>query len=382
MGIPKSEQSLLSHQYSPRFIYAMQHLPFRELIKHVPRRTWEEFSKVTVVRNPWDRIVSDWKWRQGGGLPLGDLSFPDFVRHVEKLLSPGKEWDRQISRQEFSSNYLGHFLPQVEYAGPPDSGVRVLRFERLASDWRKYCQNDLRKAIDLPHMNTSSREGRHYSVEYKGHEDLIEVVGRLYQEDAERFEYRFEEAPKKKGFGDLLKGLSKTNKSGKGSKSAKDSKNSKGDVREAAQSSAGSVVSGANATSKETSSAPGTGLGSDATESQSRKRPRVEEVPPCEGGSASAEDMGGVEGGWQAQATYTVTNSESIARSKVQKTSPDDAEASAAASGLAEQQKEEGQQTSSTHAEAYEQGQGPDMSPSSHHTKGEQGHGAMQQEAT
>ena len=66
----------------------------------------------------------------------------------------------------------------------------------------------------------------------------------------------------------------------------------------------------------------------------------------------------------------------------MQKTSPDDAEASAAASGLAEQQKEEGQQTSSTHAEACEQGQGPDMSPSSHHTKGEQGHGAMQQEAT
>lgn len=78
-----------------------------------------------VVRNPWDRLVSDWRWRRKSNLPLSHLSFPNFARFVVALVAPppttgsptvvaaGGGWDAAVPPQQFAAQYLGHFKAQV-----------------------------------------------------------------------------------------------------------------------------------------------------------------------------------------------------------------------------------------------------------------------------
>jgi len=89
------------------------------------------------VRNPWDRLVSDWHWRRKGGLPLGDMPFPAFAaRACDLVVSRGWD-DDHVDRRGFSREYWGHFKPQVAYVGG-DACVRLLRFETLSRDWERF----------------------------------------------------------------------------------------------------------------------------------------------------------------------------------------------------------------------------------------------------
>ena len=139
----------------------MQHLPYAELRRAVDAKTWESYKKVAVVRNPWDRLVSDWNWRRRGGLPLGDLPFPAFARLAAALVGdPEAAWGAAgasalvgghaaggaVDRRRFAREYLGHFREQAAYVGP---GVRVLRFEALTKEWNRWCAEALGREVRL-----------------------------------------------------------------------------------------------------------------------------------------------------------------------------------------------------------------------------------------
>jgi hypothetical protein len=91
----------------------LQHLPLEPLRKVVTEEQWNSFSKVAVVRNPYDRLVSDWHWRKKHHLPLADLSFPEFVRYATELVLSSPDWDTLTNKAEFQKNFLGHFKEQV-----------------------------------------------------------------------------------------------------------------------------------------------------------------------------------------------------------------------------------------------------------------------------
>ena len=103
--------------YSPEHVYALQHLPYAALAQTVPAPVWTSYGKVCVVRNPWDRLVSDWHWRRKSGLPLGDLPFASFARFVVQLLQQ-PNWDTPAGTPPsvFAGQFLGHFKPQARAA--------------------------------------------------------------------------------------------------------------------------------------------------------------------------------------------------------------------------------------------------------------------------
>lgn len=256
LGIPHSAEALLCTKYLPDHVYALQHLPFQELKRKLHgTAVWREYAKVTVVRNPWDRLVSDWKWRRQGGLAWGNLSFPEFVRHVERVRSAAgggdgtDGWVAHMQPTEFASTFSGHFLPQVSFVEPldpplaaadaaaaadtadtaagaggaayhpppaaarPEDRVRVLRFERLSRDWRAFCRDAKLGKVELPVLNDTAGAGAHYSEAYGGDQALIDTVGRLFQADVDRWQYTFEtQATAKKAFRSLLDGLGKKSK--------------------------------------------------------------------------------------------------------------------------------------------------------------------------
>ncbi len=157
-----------------------------------------------VVRNPFDRVVSDYFFRRRR-VESGDRN-----PHLANL---GKSFDEWVvatyrhgefrSRAFFESraipyiegNMVGDtliwFLPQVRWIGGARGEILVdelLRYERLESDWRRFAA---KHGIDarLTHDNASPREldYRHY---YSSRSR--DVVRSYYREDLETFGYTFD----------------------------------------------------------------------------------------------------------------------------------------------------------------------------------------------
>lgn len=180
----------------------LAHLTARQYVecRHVEPDEWERYYTFSIVRNPWSRVVSLYKW-------LGyhrDIPFSTFVH--ERL--PGYCWTKEHMQVR----------PQVDYV--TDEGGRLLvdfvgRLETLKRDFNHICDR-LGVDLDLPHVNRSrshpfDRARWHgwkhapgfllaglkqiaftrssYADYYSDAE--IQAIGDLYHDDITQFGYRF-----------------------------------------------------------------------------------------------------------------------------------------------------------------------------------------------
>jgi hypothetical protein len=163
-----------------------RHLTARQIIDVVGEQAWAQAYKFAFVRNPWDKVVSQYEFRvrtdqnrMGGHR----ISFRDWIQRT----IGGRPDARYIDRSHL-------FLPQVEWLTDHAGRVeiqRIGRFEQLARDFAGICQ-DLGIAPEVPHLNRTA--GRtHYRDYYD--EETAELVARWYRADIERFGYAFDAAP-------------------------------------------------------------------------------------------------------------------------------------------------------------------------------------------
>ena len=126
--------------------------------------------KFTCVRNPWERMVSDyfrptrqpqtWDRKEFRKMVSKALAVPDFLR-LEKD----------------DANPFGN----VDY---------IMRFENLAEDFRQVCARLDIDADPLPAYNRSTRD--HYSKYYD--DELRDFVRKRFATEIEHFGYKFENA--------------------------------------------------------------------------------------------------------------------------------------------------------------------------------------------
>lgn len=157
----------------------LQHLTYRELARVLDRETLANLRTFTVVRNPWDRLVSVY-------------ANPD-----PHLLTQSAELGvalAGIGFSEFLERTLGlehaHLRPQLDYLLDDRGDVavdHVLRFERLTEDFERFCRRMGIGAVALPHENRSARGP--YSAYYDDRTRAL--VAQRYACDIETFGYRF-----------------------------------------------------------------------------------------------------------------------------------------------------------------------------------------------
>jgi hypothetical protein len=149
---------------------------------HLEKATFQPYFKFSFIRNPFERLVSEYRWR---GLARS-MSFRNFVTHY-------------FPRPHAYADSSRHVLPQYDFLY--DSGGRLLmdfvgRFENLQQDFDCVCQRLGISGSQLPHANPSpetlSNTAMHYSHHYDGN-DLVDHVARLYEKDLSVFGYRFED---------------------------------------------------------------------------------------------------------------------------------------------------------------------------------------------
>jgi hypothetical protein len=160
----------------------LAHLTAAEYITcgHVTGETFRDYFKFSFVRNPWDRMVSEYKYR----FPARNRDFKTF------LFS-------QVSHPVWSDNYR-HVMMQAEYLFDEQGQLLVDfvgRYEQLHADFVTVCQRLQLNDGELPHVNKASHQGderRHYSEYYDS--ESREFVADRFRRDVTAFKYEFEHA--------------------------------------------------------------------------------------------------------------------------------------------------------------------------------------------
>ena len=142
------EQMLLNDNDDPaRGTEKLSHLSAAEYVScgHISKQDFDRYYKFSFVRNPWSRLVSEYRYRNF----LSHKSFKDFV--MNKLPNPG--WDDKyrhvMSQTEMLYDNNGQLL--VDFVG---------KFETLQQSFDRVCKQLGFAESRLPHINSSDKKSR------------------------------------------------------------------------------------------------------------------------------------------------------------------------------------------------------------------------------
>jgi len=142
---------------------------------------WNKAYRFTLVRNPWDKVVSHYEYRR--------------KRNKTEVASLGisfSEWVKKTYGPEKDPLYYNNpkaFQPQVEWLKDDEGNMTIDfigKFETINEDF-----NQIKSAIgleaELPHLNASKRADYHSYYD----DETREIVANWFREDIEAFGYRF-----------------------------------------------------------------------------------------------------------------------------------------------------------------------------------------------
>jgi hypothetical protein len=150
--------------------------------------SFEHYFKFTFVRNPWDRLLSAWRFLRAGGFNDTDRrwarrhlsEFPDFGTFVRHWLTPenARSWVHFRPQTDFLR--LDNGRPGVDFVG---------RYELIDTDFRQVC-DQLGINAPLSTLNVAPAPRRDYRTAY-GSESRA-IVANVYAQDIGELGYDFD----------------------------------------------------------------------------------------------------------------------------------------------------------------------------------------------
>lgn len=182
---------MISHKYKCIFIHvprtggssietalAGRRVPFKEFrgekhltasnAKKLYSEYWDDYFTFTIVRNPWDRVVSHYNFSPFRS--INALSGKSLKYFLEKY--------KPYSHEPNPCDYDNIIDIPLDFVG---------RFENLNEDFKKICKH-IGANLVLPHIGKT--EHQDYTKYYN--KETQKMVQEIYEKDIERYNYQFE----------------------------------------------------------------------------------------------------------------------------------------------------------------------------------------------
>lgn len=161
---------LKSKKTSWRHIRCLQHLTSNEIKQRYENQIWSEYYKFTVVRNPWDELVSTYNYIKNKRPDLCTKKFTTF-----------KEWVINIKNTNRQTRYIldKNNQTMVDF---------IARFENIQSDFNTICKTIGIPEHTLPHANKTNH--KHYTEYYD--DELVQIVASKFAVDIRYLNYTYE----------------------------------------------------------------------------------------------------------------------------------------------------------------------------------------------
>ena len=174
--------------------YEIDHYPlfrYNDLYSDV----FDEYYKFAFVRNPWERMLSEFFYKKYGKLRGGDwgpshrfidcsnIEFKEFIRRL------GEKFDEVKSMTRTNQFLVSHFMSYHDYLSPLSAMDFIGKLENFDEDFTKVCSKFGIEYIPQPRINSVKHE--HYTEYYD--DEARQIVAEKYAKDIEYFGYEFGE---------------------------------------------------------------------------------------------------------------------------------------------------------------------------------------------
>lgn len=162
-------QFLWGHDRSRKLV--MHHLSCQQILdlNYLDRKTFDDFFKFAIVRNPYDRLVSEYHWS-----PAWREKYPRFYQFIAALPENIKET---------------HLIPQYQFVCDQDNKIMVDQVIKQENYQKEV--GEMMKS----RFNINANTGKHYNSRahkpwrsYFGRPEF-DIVNKIYQKDFEMFGY-------------------------------------------------------------------------------------------------------------------------------------------------------------------------------------------------
>jgi hypothetical protein len=132
------------------------------------------YTILTCVRNPYERVLSDYKW-----CSRGFDNVLDFCKFIKRTIKIKKKYDFMLFDSKY---YINHLLPQYEYINNTSLKVNILHMENINESFNKLFPDTI-----LCHENKTQHAD--YVSYFKDKKECIQIINEIYKIDFEKFGY-------------------------------------------------------------------------------------------------------------------------------------------------------------------------------------------------
>tara|TARA_A100001391_G_scaffold49606_2_gene29970 strand:+ start:6985 stop:7632 length:648 start_codon:yes stop_codon:yes gene_type:complete len=205
LHIPKCAGTSIGEKLNSHFDELWTYSGFKIHHDDLTEDILKEYFVFTIVRNPWDRLYSQYKFRPWLNCePFEntvynleekfEAAYNKSVRNIPEHINP--KLDTAYNRANWYDEFV-HVPSQVEFLnGKYNDNMKKIsyidyigRFEDLDNSWKYICNKLNIEYSELPHKNKSEYKELDYRKAYTS--ETKEFVAKKYSEDIKLFNYEF-----------------------------------------------------------------------------------------------------------------------------------------------------------------------------------------------